>query len=257
MEEITEWVTGNVTLSVNGQPLEMQMTVPATPVKPQRMLPIFQRMTDSFVAMGASAAEAQGQNVSCRAGCGACCRQMVPVAEIETHRLAEVVAALPEPRRSEVVERFDRALAELAETDIFERLSSWSELEPGQRERIILDYFEAGIPCPFLQDEACSIHPDRPVSCREYLVSSPAEFCASPNPDDIHRIEIPVKPSIPLRHLGQANRVMGADFIPLVLALKWVEKNPDRFPEKSGEEWMADFFRLLTNTTIPTPPKRP
>ncbi len=256
MEEITEWITGNITLSVDGQPLEMQMTVPATPVKPQRMLPIFQRMTDSFVAMGESAAGAQGRTVSCRAGCGACCRQMVPVAEIEAHGLAEVVAAMPEPRKSEVLERFDEALAELGKTDIFERLSSWAELDPSQRERILLDYFEAAIPCPFLENESCSIHPDRPVSCREYLVSSPAEICAKPNPADIERIEIPVKPAIPLRHLGRDLRLVGADFIPLVLALKWVQKNPDRFPEKSGEEWMADFFRLLTNKTVPTPPKR-
>ncbi|HNU07734.1 MAG TPA: YkgJ family cysteine cluster protein [Pyrinomonadaceae bacterium] len=257
MKEITEWITGNVTLTVNGQPLELQMTVPATPVKPQRMLPIFQRMTDSFVEMGASAAQARGQNVSCRAGCGACCRQMVPVAEIETHRLAEVVAAMPEPQRSEVYERFDRALAELAETDIFERMSEWEGLKPDDRERIVREYFKLNIPCPFLEDESCSIHQERPVSCREYLVTSPAEHCAELSPEKIRRIEIPVKPSTPLRHLGQTNRVVGADFIPLVLALRWVEKNPDRFHEKSGEEWMADFFRILTNKTVPIPPKLP
>jgi Fe-S-cluster containining protein len=36
------------------------------------------------------------------------------------------------------------------------------------------------MPCPFLEDESCSIHPDRPLVCREYLVTSPAELCAGP-----------------------------------------------------------------------------
>ncbi len=43
-------------------------------------------------------------------------------------------------------------------------------------------YFHLGIACPFLEDESCSIHADRPISCREYLVTSPAVNCADPKP---------------------------------------------------------------------------
>ena len=70
-------------------------------------------------------------------------------------------------------------------------------------------------------------------------------------------IEPPVIPSKPLRSLGQTRAIAGIDFIPMILALKWVEENPDRFPEKTGEQWMADFFRALTNGDIPGGPPEP
>ena len=51
MSDENDWKTGQVTLSINGVKFEMEMTVPAKPVKPTRMLPIFQAMTSSFVDM--------------------------------------------------------------------------------------------------------------------------------------------------------------------------------------------------------------
>jgi NADH:ubiquinone oxidoreductase subunit D len=62
-------------------------------------------------------ARASGATVSCKKGCGACCRQLVPVSEIEARQLKELVEQMPEPRRSEIWARFERA-RELA----FERL---------------------------------------------------------------------------------------------------------------------------------------
>jgi len=36
-----------------------------------------------------------------------------------------------------------------------------------------------GLPCPFLKQDACSIHSTRPVACREHLVVTPPSRCAS------------------------------------------------------------------------------
>ena len=77
-----EWITGNIVLNIHGQPMEMQMTVPAKPVKPHRMLPVFQQMANAFVGISSDAVEMDGNAISCKAGCGACCRQPVPLAEI-------------------------------------------------------------------------------------------------------------------------------------------------------------------------------
>ena len=48
---------------------------------------------------------ARGEAISCKAGCGACCRQLVPVSETEAHHLRDVVEAMPEPRRAAVTAR--------------------------------------------------------------------------------------------------------------------------------------------------------
>lgn len=258
MNEEPQWVTGSVTLSIDGNPLTMEMTVPANRVKPQRMLPIFQQMTNSFVEMGVEAARSEGLAVSCKAGCGACCRQMVPLAEIEAYRIAEMVDGFEEPRRSEIRGRFEKAFEKLAATGLFHKLSSVLELEPAEREELVLEYFRMGIPCPFLENESCSIHDDRPLSCREYLVSSDPDNCANNlTATAVRTIKIPIKPSKPLLRLGQMRRIVGLDFIPLILALKWAETNPDAFAEKTGEEWMADFFGLLTKSEISTDQTQP
>jgi hypothetical protein len=67
MRQNSKWITGKVRLSIDGQTLEMQMTVPIEKVKPQRMLPIFQKITDSFVEMGVRETEKDGEKISCRA----------------------------------------------------------------------------------------------------------------------------------------------------------------------------------------------
>ena len=61
-----DWVTGQITLSVRGAPLEMQMTVPAKPVKPQRMLPIFRQIANSFTELGVKAIEEVDKQISCK-----------------------------------------------------------------------------------------------------------------------------------------------------------------------------------------------
>lgn len=246
-----EWVTGKVEITLDGQPLKMEMTVPAFTVKPQRMLPVFQQMTNSFVDIGIGQAHSRGESISCKKGCGACCRQPVPLAEIEAYQIAELVAQMPEPRQTAVKERFEKAFAHFAEIGWFERLGEAATQTPREQEQVVTDYFREGIPCPFLVDESCSIHQDRPLACREYLVTSPAENCSSPTQETVDKIPLPVNAAVKILPLGQTKVITGVNFIPLVLALKWVEMNEDRFPEKTGEEWMADFFRNLTKSKIP------
>ena len=246
-----EWISGQITLELNGFPLEMNLTIPAKPVKPQRMLPIFQQMTNSFVDMGVSAAESSGQAVSCQKGCGACCSQAVPIAEIEAYQIAALVENLPEPRRTEVRDKFEKAFAHFAEVGWFEKLSEAAGQTPAEQQKVVLDYFSENIACPFLVEGSCSIHQDRPLSCREYLVTSPAENCSKPSAEGIKMVDLPVKPSLTLMKVGQKRQITGVNFIPLIMSLKWVEMNDDNFEEKTGEQWMEDFFRLLTKNEIP------
>jgi len=250
--ENDEWVTGNIRLSLGGEPLELQMTVPAKEVKPQRMLPIFQQMTSSFVGMTEQAIENFGEKISCHKGCGACCRQAVPLAEIEAYQIAETVENFPEPRRSQIKMRFEKAWQHFFEIGWFQRLDNCVNISPEDREKIILEYFHEQIACPFLENESCSIHEIRPLACREYLVSSPFENCSNPSANNIRMVRLPTKSSETVRKITNSenlNKIV--NFIPLVLALEWVKIYPDNFPEKTGQQWMADFFTNLTKSEIP------
>ena len=41
------------------------------------------------------------------------------------------------------------------------------------------------------------------------------------------------------------------NFVPMILSLAWAKSYDESKNEKSGEEWMADFFRELSHGEIP------
>ena len=253
------WVTGNITVRVGEIPVNMQLTVPADPVKPTRMLPIFQKMTNAIVAMSENEIRSQGAEISCTMGCGACCRQPVPISEAEVYQLAELVESMEEPRRSVVKEKFSRAADHFRSIGWFDRIAELAELpKPDDPDMVpkeliaeALTYFQQGIPCPFLEDESCSIHESRPLACREYLVTSPAENCANPTAATIEKVPILLHPSRAMRKVGETGLLSRWGILPLVRALELADAEPEQFAEKTGERWAAEFFEHLTHSQIP------
>lgn len=258
-----DWTTGRISLRIHGQPVELEMTVPARPVPLHRMLPMVQQLTDLFVDAGVQAAAAQGQSVSCKAGCGACCRQAVPLSEAEVQQVAELVEAMPEPRRGEIRARFAAGVARmrasgwLAALDALDAAADTAPAEAVAQQvlAVLQQYFGHRIPCPFLEDEACSIHPVRPLACREFLVSSPAAHCQVPSPESIRKIPLPLRASHALCNISRTGRFGGHRLLPLVLALELAQQHPPQPTEKTGPEWMMAFFRdVATPPDAPAPP---
>lgn len=254
-----DWVTGNITLSIGGTPFDMQLTVPANPVKPHRMLPIFQKMTDSFVDLSVQAAEENGEKVSCKAGCGACCRQPVPLSEAEVYQIKDVLDAMPDDRREIIKQRFAEAVSHFREIGWFDKMSRCvamarthsKDAVAEELQEIVAEYFREGISCPFLMDESCSIHEDRPLSCREYLVTSPAENCSAPSAKTIRKVPLLMEPSKAMKSVGTTGSFYKMGLIPLILAPALASEVPEHFVEKKGEQWVADFFGFLTGSEDP------
>jgi Fe-S-cluster containining protein len=233
--ENQEWTTGTIQISLYGEPVEMEMTVPAKPVKPSRMLPIFQALTNSFVELGVGVVESEGRKTSCKAGCSACCNQPVTLAEMEAYQIAELVENLPEPRRSEIKRRFAQGVKRFRENKWFEKMENYPEMSAKERQAMVLSYFYEGVPCPFVEEGSCSIHPDRPLSCREYLVTSPAEYCSNPVVGaGVCGVKLSIKPSRTLLEISPTKSLGTAFFVPMIRALEYAETFPDISVEKTG-----------------------
>lgn len=228
--------TGKATLVLGGEPVAFELTVPSGPVAVEDILPIFQGLSSLLAERAAAKAAAAGRPVSCRAGCGACCRQLVPIAPAEARALARVVEAMPEPRQSQVRARFDAAVATVSATDLFEGMTEPDE----RRANAGRDYFKLGVPCPFLVDEACSIHPDRPLSCREYLVISSPDHCRALSAEGIEKLNLEGDPSM---------AVLKADlrdgWLPLIHALIFDQSAPPSPRDRTGPEILADVLARL------------
>ncbi len=235
-----ELVTGEITLSVCDEPLRLQLSVPAKAVKPQVMLPVFQKLANTFTDIAVRQAEQAGGVISCQKGCGACCRQPIPLMEVEIYYIATLINQLPEPRRTEIKSRFEAAATHFEENgwqQQFEAATDETELKAANRA-----YFFEGIACPFLEEESCSIYLQRPVACREFMVTSPATACFTDEQEAIQKIPVEVSALTGLSHFGATGRLSPKNFLPMVFAPEWVKQHPDSFAEKTGPEWLQEFF---------------
>src|SRR5262245_54357598 len=234
--------TADIRLKVGEQPVHLQVTVPTGDVPLRDVLPVFQGFANIVIDVAEANVQREGKSVSCRKGCGACCRQVVPISASEAHALARLVDAMPEPRRTQVRERFADARRRLEASglaDVFRKVDeSFDSSARG------LEYFGLGIACPFLEEESCSIHPDRPVACREYLVTSPAENCSNPSPETVQCVPLPAKVGRAARAVEWATTRAAQGWLPLILALEWVESHPEPAP-RPGPAWVKEFFEWL------------
>src|SRR5215475_12640812 len=93
--------TATLRLTVGALRIVHPITVPNAPVPAADVVPALQELVNTVV----KTAE-EGQVVSCRKGCGACCRQLVPMSRTEGERLLQIVDALGAERRDVLTKRF-------------------------------------------------------------------------------------------------------------------------------------------------------
>src|SRR5207247_591640 len=99
------------------------------------------------------------------------------------------------------------------------------------------------IPCPFLEEESCSIHLDRPVQCREYLVTSPPEYCAHPTAETVDRIRIPLRVLNGVARLDEVGPPgPRPPWVPLVVAPEWADAHADDTPARPGPELLRELL---------------
>jgi Fe-S-cluster containining protein len=209
-------------------------------------------LADRVVDAAVNTVAEQGQQISCKKGCGACCRQLVPIAEVEARQLRDLVEDLPEPRRSLIRTRFADARRRLAGAGLLEKLLAPETWDEGDGRLLGLSYFRLGIACPFLQEESCSIYADRPSACREYLVTSPAENCARPTPETVQCVKMPLKVWTALARFDEVPPTARfIRWVPLILALEWAETHPEEPPPRPGPELLRELFEHLSRKARP------
>jgi hypothetical protein len=154
------------------------------------------------------------------------------------------VDGLPEKRRTAVLARFAEARTVVDKAGLLS-LGEGPHLTREQSRESGLDYFDLQVACPFLEEESCSIHSSRPLACREYLVTSPAELCADPAPDRIQMLPVQVKLSTGLQRVSESWE--GQRWLPLVLALDWVSAHPE---EPILPDGGAEFENLVKSVLM-------
>lgn len=238
----------NIQLNAGQHTIEATTRVPTALMRVADLLPILRAFDDAVVSMASDMVEREGKPVSCRAGCAACCRQLVPISQSEAHSLAEVVEALPRDRQAVVRNRFEKIRATLAEHGLLDRLRKPEQFKRVEDQREIgEEYMRLALPCFFLEEERCIIYAERPLRCREYLVTSPAENCWKPSAETIRMVPLPAKFSQILFCFddGVGNRATSWVFLPL--ALEWVAGQKGTPPlTLPGAELFRNFLKEVS-----------
>ncbi len=236
-----------VTLTILGAKVTGAARVPSGVSSVKEMLPAFRVVADAVVLLTERSINQHGGKLSCEKGCGACCRQLVPVAHAEARRLAEVIDAMPEPRRSTLRDRFTDAVRRVRDAGLFARLSDPDAFEADELRAVPMQYFRLGIACPFLEDESCSIYAERPLACREYLVTSPAAFCASPD-ERVAAVRMPLKSSEALARLDGTHDARYVKRVPLTLSLVFSASIHEPDEARTGAAILQEFLDHLERT---------
>ncbi len=234
-------ITGRGQLKLDGVPMEIAFSVPAGVCAPQALLPDAQRLADQLSERSAAKVEQAGHRISCQKGCGACCRQMVPVSPAEARHLTALVEAMPAGRRAAVRARFKSAQETLGKAGLGE--PGHPEADKCAYRAFGLGYFRMGVACPFLEEESCSIHADRPLVCREYLVTSPAAACAVLGAGQVRQVTMPVHP------WAVFGRSMADDgtltWMPLIRSLDYTAAHPAPAPSRTGPQQVEAFLKAM------------
>jgi len=108
--------TATLRLTVGTLRIAHPITVANAPVPAAEIVPALQGLVNAVV----EAAQA-GKTVSCRKGCGACCRHLVSVSRTEGERLLQLVDALRAERRETLLARFAAAETAIEGTGLKDR----------------------------------------------------------------------------------------------------------------------------------------
>ena len=238
-----------VQMMVGGRPLKVRVDVPTGPIRPEALLPLYQAIADRLTDLSARAAAEAGDAISCKRGCAACCRQLVAISALEARELMKLVDRLPEPQRSRVRLRFAdakrRIEAEAPHLVPPMRYPEEARYSTQQNMELARQYVRLGIACPFLEDESCSIYADRPVTCRQYVVVSAPEHCATLS-EQVRSMEPSGGPAAQWMPVWERTRSgHPAEFVALIFAPDFVAEHPEPPPASAGTELFGEFLTRM------------
>src|SRR3546814_713866 len=102
-------ITASFTLKLEGRLLDFAVAVPSRPITLRELLPSLFEFNRQLLDHAIDREAKAGRRISCRAGCGACCRQLVPIGAIEAAIVRDWVDGRPPDEAETIRARFGEA----------------------------------------------------------------------------------------------------------------------------------------------------
>jgi len=207
--------------------LNLCIRASVSPAKLSDIVPLARDVCDIIVQKKQKQLQQQNVTVACRNRCSACCSYFVPVSVPEAFRIVEELNEMPEEKAKNIL-RLSLKAAEKMLADIPDNLILSDSAAVNSLEQFSRWYHKLNIICPFLSDHSCTEYGNRPLACREHLVTGSSEYCKNPGSDSTSPVEMPVSIFQAVSRLSIEFEGTGPEAIAFHLALPWVQTNLER-----------------------------
>jgi Fe-S-cluster containining protein len=164
--------------TINGVLPAYHIEVPDIALGLKDVVPFVQQVALDIVNQAAAVSVKKDEPVRCGTGCSKCCYYPLPVSVPEAIYLVEYLLSLPVSIRHPILKRFEKNEQKCSEYSL---LGPLRECQKGINVyHTGKAYFDLHLACPFLNEDRCGIHSDRPITCREHNVISSPDLCNDP-----------------------------------------------------------------------------
>jgi Fe-S-cluster containining protein len=243
-------------LDIFGRPARFGISIAQKRIRLSDIVPLARTLSTKVALFVLDRLRSKGEFIPCCKGCSACCNYLVPLSVPEAFRLREEILALPARQRRKVVQScIETAKIILSKKpEEFEITESAETNSRIQINKLSKWYASFKLACPFLSDSLCSSYEQRPIACREYIVTGSAQFCKNAwlindalKPlwrarSESHIVQMPVSVLDCLGHLTAELEQTEIEAVMLPLVLPWVQENLERGERRWPAIQMVECF---------------
>ncbi|MCK5173953.1 MAG: YkgJ family cysteine cluster protein [Planctomycetes bacterium] len=237
-------------LDVLGQSLHLHIAASGSEARLADIVPIAREICDRVIDMVIEQLSKNGPEITCKKGCCACCRQLILLSVPEAFRLVQEIVSLPMDVREMVIAACRDAAGQVG-GKLQEDLAAEGPLNPNAAEAYrqqVSDWFGSDryqsleINCPFLSGGLCAIYEQRPLLCRQWLVTGPAAQCEKGGIKTDHAVQMPVNFANVLAELTTKLEGSSREVVPLTGMFDWFSQNEKRYDKTWPAKQLIEQF---------------
>jgi Fe-S-cluster containining protein len=231
-----------VKLDIFGKSLRICIGAENKSAKLSDLVPLARLLSTKIISITRQHITNNGDIIACRPCCSQCCRHLVPLAIPEVMAMAQSERAFPE----ESCLLTARSILELTPKHFIEEFTKTESKICAKLKDISDWYSQINLPCPFLLNRLCTIYEQRPIACREHLVTGSASKCKANSTNQAQPVQIPISILEALAQLTSELEQTTIEAIILPFAVVWCRENPEYFKHTwPASQLVRRFINIL------------
>ncbi len=237
-------------LDLLGKPIQLDIALSQSRAKLSDIVPLARVLSSKFAIMTLEQIRKDGETIGCCKYCSVCCKYLVPLSIPEAFRLNDEIMALPEQFRQQFTHSFVDAAEKILSKENEDFDLNESSVNQLQLKQISKWYSALQLSCPLLFDDLCTLYEQRPLACREHIVTGSADLCHLDSAGEPRIAPMPV--SI-LDILGQLTGELldsQTEAVILPFTLPWAQDNDELSNRTWPAKMMVDRFMGIVKSKV-------